>query len=400
MWPHGWPVKSLIIVCQSLFPSDLHMKNDVTHLKFEAALRTLSAHEFRPLHFFSSFGSGRSQDTFPFGGTLRCRVAGPAFRLSPAIHLPGFCATDWARGTARHGHLFERKSGGALSLGLSRTGGQIDFGRCQRATRLAFVGGLGEKPQAQSQAALCRRRPRSGVGKPGLCAGLHDQRSFAHTVSLGRLPPHQSRNQEAHPSRFARSDSHLYLHHQRPPARRSLARRTCLRAWGLLRAGSRLHGFQTPERDRRCRSVLRHASQRQTALLPPTISADGFPGGCVQRPDGKTHLGQSAGGLPGTVAKGALLRRRDGTGSGLSDQPSRNPSAEGGPDLPAAVADRVVLPLDQRSVSYTHLRAHETRHDLVCRLLLEKKKEKSEKTENRMVNRNRLTYKSQQINEN
>src|SRR5450756_2670601 len=42
------------------------------------------------------------------------------------------------------------------------------------------------------------------------------------------------------------------------------------------------------------------------------------------------------------------------------------------------------------SVSYTHLRAHETRHDLVCRLLLEKKKDnkgtKAEqflKTENR-----------------
>src|SRR5450756_2849965 len=28
-------------------------------------------------------------------------------------------------------------------------------------------------------------------------------------------------------------------------------------------------------------------------------------------------------------------------------------------------------------VSYTHLRAHETRHDLVCRLLLEKKNTKS-----------------------
>src|SRR5450756_3120534 len=27
-------------------------------------------------------------------------------------------------------------------------------------------------------------------------------------------------------------------------------------------------------------------------------------------------------------------------------------------------------------VSYTHLRAHKTRHDLVCRLLLEKKKKK------------------------
>ena len=30
-------------------------------------------------------------------------------------------------------------------------------------------------------------------------------------------------------------------------------------------------------------------------------------------------------------------------------------------------------------VSYTHLRAHETRHDLVCRLLLEKKKKKYKK---------------------
>src|SRR5450759_1494760 len=31
---------------------------------------------------------------------------------------------------------------------------------------------------------------------------------------------------------------------------------------------------------------------------------------------------------------------------------------------------------DVLAVSYTHLRAHETRHDLVCRLLLEKKKKK------------------------
>src|SRR5450756_2891840 len=30
----------------------------------------------------------------------------------------------------------------------------------------------------------------------------------------------------------------------------------------------------------------------------------------------------------------------------------------------------------QEPVSYTHLRAHETRHDLVCRLLLEKKKKR------------------------
>ena len=34
-------------------------------------------------------------------------------------------------------------------------------------------------------------------------------------------------------------------------------------------------------------------------------------------------------------------------------------------------------PYNSLPVSYTHLRAHETRHDLVCRLLLEKKKKKN-----------------------
>ena len=33
--------------------------------------------------------------------------------------------------------------------------------------------------------------------------------------------------------------------------------------------------------------------------------------------------------------------------------------------------------IGELAVSYTHLRAHETRHDVVCRLLLEKKKKKS-----------------------
>src|SRR5450756_2741578 len=50
----------------------------------------------------------------------------------------------------------------------------------------------------------------------------------------------------------------------------------------------------------------------------------------------------------------------------------------------ATVSDHVRVLLDagllstSRAVSYTHLRAHETRHDLVCRLLLEKKKKKQQ----------------------
>src|SRR5665648_412447 len=44
--------------------------------------------------------------------------------------------------------------------------------------------------------------------------------------------------------------------------------------------------------------------------------------------------------------------------------------------------ENAVLRYIIRAVSYTHLRAHETRHDLVCRLLLEKKKKKK-KTNNK-----------------
>src|SRR5450759_1869793 len=48
--------------------------------------------------------------------------------------------------------------------------------------------------------------------------------------------------------------------------------------------------------------------------------------------------------------------------------------------MPITLPDRLIgfqplaLPVYLSPVSYTHLRAHETRHDLVCRLLLEKKK--------------------------
>src|SRR5450759_1371299 len=46
--------------------------------------------------------------------------------------------------------------------------------------------------------------------------------------------------------------------------------------------------------------------------------------------------------------------------------------AQKGVDLVLGAFDQMMsLPINP--VSYTHLRAHETRHDLVCRLLLEKK---------------------------
>src|SRR5450756_2836302 len=80
--------------------------------------------------------------------------------------------------------------------------------------------------------------------------------------------------------------------------------------------------------------------------------------------------------------------------SSLSRRPVSRPGADRRPDqsaidtahrarslqdCPRAWHDRARNGPGHPSVSYTHLRAHETRHDLVCRLLLEKKKKKTHK---------------------
>ncbi len=50
------------------------------------------------------------------------------------------------------------------------------------------------------------------------------------------------------------------------------------------------------------------------------------------------------------------------------------------PDALELVEQQVTIDVDQVTVSYTHLRAHETLRYLVCRLLLEKKKKKKIQT--------------------
>src|SRR5450756_2816781 len=73
---------------------------------------------------------------------------------------------------------------------------------------------------------------------------------------------------------------------------------------------------------------------------------------------------------------------------GLADRARHLPS-----ELSGGEQQRVAIA--RAPVSYTHLRAHETRHDLVCRLLLEKKKKT--KKNNKSYSKNK-TKKNTNIN--
>src|SRR5450756_2453845 len=56
----------------------------------------------------------------------------------------------------------------------------------------------------------------------------------------------------------------------------------------------------------------------------------------------------------------------------LAEQPRTVKELQEATGLSPTLVSHQLKPLrDQDPVSYTHLRAHETRHDLVCRLLLE-----------------------------
>src|SRR5450759_5786539 len=58
---------------------------------------------------------------------------------------------------------------------------------------------------------------------------------------------------------------------------------------------------------------------------------------------------------------------------GRCRRPADGPRAAGALKLGPMPCDLEAHGAGPHAVSYTHLRAHETRHDLVCRLLLEKK---------------------------
>src|SRR5665648_404216 len=75
--------------------------------------------------------------------------------------------------------------------------------------------------------------------------------------------------------------------------------------------------------------------------------------------------------MPVTTTSGALVTVPPGQVVGGSPSPRAGGWAvRGVRGASDGLAGRRTLPAP---VSYTHLRAHETRHDLVCRLLLEKK---------------------------
>src|SRR5450756_790570 len=93
--------------------------------------------------------------------------------------------------------------------------------------------------------------------------------------------------------------------------------------------------------------------------LPPCATSAPAPNPSPRSPNSSNLPGAAADTAP--THFGAYQYSPPNSGTAMRDV---KPGGEAKPGGEEAVAE---------AVSYTHLRAHETRHDLVCRLLLEKK---------------------------
>src|SRR5664280_3522356 len=100
--------------------------------------------------------------------------------------------------------------------------------------------------------------------------------------------------------------------------------------------------------------------------------------GRVGVPSRPAPSGAAAGDPPAETSQEVSGEGR-GQGGGPARQPDRADLRSAVDDGAGPGAHRVDGPA---AVSYTHLRAHETVLDLVCRLLLEKKKKKTKKIRN------------------
>ena len=139
----------------------------------------------------------------------------------------------------------------------------------------------------------------------------------------------------------------------------------------------------TDEEEALAAEARRLAEAEGLELIRSTDSMSGFLGVCRSGSSSKPYVSKlwtegklkHLGRYP-TAEEASLAYARalgvDGV-KAHSGQPSRPPKQ---PTMTAeqALAQAEQEGLELKPVSYTHLRAHETRHDLVCRLLLEKKK--------------------------
>jgi len=223
---------------------------------------------------------------------------------------------------------FEAHAAKAYHLGIARQLHAQQFGRCQRALRLAHVLRVRSGVDSYCKEIVCRGTPGPGTGQHGLCAGLHHHRSVSDAVSMGAISLDEGRDQAAYAVGFARRNPQFYPHFRRQMARRQCARHPDPRSRRFLCDGPGVRGFRATLRAASERRVLRHSSQAQLEYPAHRFQANRSQHGTDLRSERDAEQLLRRPGLSGAVAPSPIQGSDNPQIARLLDQPFRYSSAE------------------------------------------------------------------------
>ena len=221
--------------------------------------------------FCATGGVSSTQGVSKMRRPLSRRLLSQELLLLGSVSGDGLRPTDLPRESSRHRSMSSFRTRQTVSHGVPRSSGALDVGGRERVARLAHLRGIRPGVDRHRTAFVCTRSDRSRSGSEPVRAGLHHHRPLPVAVSLGAVPPAQSRRQNAHAARPARQHPHVYPHYRRQSARRQHPRRNSAGGGRVLRDGSRLHRFRAPLSLHALLRIFRRAHQRERLAPTPAI---------------------------------------------------------------------------------------------------------------------------------
>src|SRR2546425_8919363 len=316
-------------------------------------------YERRPHRFLPTVGLSAQIRIRQVCSTLSRQLPGPQAVQLRTVRRHGFCPIDLARKFARHRNLSARLGFQALSQRYSPTRRPQHTGRRQRKPRLAHLRRLRSGAHSTGHDALRPRAVCRRTSTSRLRAGLHHHRLVPGALSLGHLPPTQSRHQTSHSADLARQLPHRGYYHagQRPRCEHS--RPIDLRSRFVLHHGPGLSGLCPLASHPTAFGFLRHPRQEKLPLSATLFAAGGQDHRTALRPDRGVERFLRPTGLPGGAAPRRLSRSPNWEGAGLSDQQLHRARTGDCATLSWSLAYRTVLQMDQTASAHQSLLRHQ-----------------------------------------
>src|SRR6266404_3980791 len=226
----------------------------------------------KPLHLSSYL-----LDTTLAVSSLRRSLPGQSLRqrflLLGSVPLFGLCSAHLSRKPPRYRSLSSCPTTQALSYGLPGPSFSQYVGTRQRASRLADLRRFRSDSDCRRSRPLPRRTFRRGVVRDRVCPGLDDHRFVSVAFPVGKIPPPQERGETAYAAGSAGQHSDQCLCDRRPSPRREHSGPVASRSRSVLLARSRLCGLRSPVCLGPSLCLLRHAHQKEYAVLPSQLTS-------------------------------------------------------------------------------------------------------------------------------